>query len=57
MQRELQGHYVAISTAGETAHAFVPHPLPPIPAIEWTPELRSLKAKTIDERKLWQTDR
>jgi Fic family protein len=41
MQRELQGHYVTISTVGETVRAFIPAPLPPKPAIEWTPKLRS----------------
>ncbi len=40
MKRELQGHYVTITTAGEKARAFVPAPLPPKPSIEWTPELR-----------------
>ena len=40
MKRELQGHYVTISTVGEKAQAFVPAPLPPLPPIEWTPELR-----------------
>ena len=40
MKRELQGHYVFISTVGEKARAFVPDPLPPKPPIEWTPELR-----------------
>ena len=40
MRRELQGHYVTISTVGEEARAFVPAPLPPHPPIEWTPELR-----------------
>jgi Fic family protein len=30
--------YVTISTAGEKARAFVPSPLPPRPAVEWTPE-------------------
>jgi len=40
MKRELQGKYVAISTVGETAQAFVPAPLPPHPPIDWTPELR-----------------
>lgn len=39
MKRELQGRYVTISTVGETARAFVPRPLPPHPAIEWTPAL------------------
>jgi Fic family protein len=41
VKRELQGHYVTISTVGEKARAFIPAPLPPKPAIEWTPELRS----------------
>ena len=40
MRRELQGHYVTISTVGEKAQAFVPAPLPPLPPIVWTPELR-----------------
>ncbi|HSL40425.1 MAG TPA: Fic/DOC family N-terminal domain-containing protein, partial [Desulforhopalus sp.] len=39
MKRELQGRYVAISTVGEKAQAFVPAPLPPRPPIDWTPEL------------------
>ena len=41
MKRELQGHYVTISTVGEKAQAFIPAPLPPTPPIEWTPELRN----------------
>jgi Fic family protein len=41
MKRDLQGHYVAISTLGEEAQSFVPAPLPPKPPIEWTPDLRS----------------
>ncbi len=40
MKRELQGRYVTISTVGDTVQAFVPSPLPPLPPIEWTPELR-----------------
>ncbi len=40
MKRELQGKYVTISTVGEKAEAFVPAPLPPLPPIDWTPELR-----------------
>jgi Fic family protein len=40
MKRDPQGHYVTISTVSERAEAFVPFPLPPKPAIEWTPELR-----------------
>ncbi|MFV1951768.1 MAG: Fic family protein [Nitrospinota bacterium] len=41
MKRELQGHYVTISTVGEKARAFVPASLPPKPPIEWTPDCRS----------------
>ncbi len=41
MKRDLQGHYVTISTVGEVARAFIPAPLPPKPPIDWTPELRS----------------
>ena len=41
MKRDLQGHYVTISTVGEEARAFVPAPLPPNPPIDWTPALRS----------------
>ncbi len=41
MKRELQGHYITISTVGEEARAFVPAPLPPKPPIEWTPDLRN----------------
>ncbi|MBF0156367.1 MAG: Fic family protein [Magnetococcales bacterium] len=40
MKRDLQGHYVTVSTAGEKAQAFVPAPLPPRPPIDWTPGLR-----------------
>lgn len=40
MKRDLQGSYVTISTVGETAMAFIPSPLPPIPPIEWSSELR-----------------
>lgn len=40
MQRNLQGHYKTISTVGETVKAFIPAPLPPVPPIEWTTELR-----------------
>jgi len=41
MNRELQGQYVTISTVGEKVRAFIPAPLPPDPAIEWTSDLRS----------------
>ena len=40
MQRKLQGRYVISTTAGEKVKAFVPAPLPPLPPIDWTPELR-----------------
>ncbi len=40
MERGLQGHYVTISTVGESVQAFVPAPLPPEPPIDWTPDLR-----------------
>jgi Fic family protein len=40
MQRGEQGEYVTISTVGETAQAFVPAPLPPVPGIVWTSGLR-----------------
>jgi Fic family protein len=40
MNRDLQGHYITISTVGEKAKAFVPAPLPPAPPIEWSSELR-----------------
>ena len=41
MHRDLQGYYVTITTVGEKIRAFVPTPLPPNPAIEWTPDLRN----------------
>ncbi|MFO7640109.1 MAG: Fic family protein [Candidatus Competibacteraceae bacterium] len=40
MKREIQGHYVTVSTVGEKVRAFVPASLPPRPPIDWTPELR-----------------
>ena len=40
MNRDLQGHYITISTVGEKAKAFVPAPLSPVPPIEWSSELR-----------------
>ena len=40
MKRNLQGHYITISTIGEKAQAFVPAPLPPVPPIVWSSELR-----------------
>ncbi|WP_342347858.1 Fic family protein [uncultured Nitrospira sp.] len=41
MKREIQGHYVTVTTTGENVQAFVPAPLPPRPPIDWTPDLRS----------------
>jgi Fic family protein len=40
MKRDLQGHYIIISTVGEKAEAFIPAELPPIPPIKWSSELR-----------------
>ena len=40
MKRKLQGQYITVSTVGEKVQAFMPSPLPPEPAIEWSPELR-----------------
>lgn len=41
MKRTLQGRYVKVASAGEGFEAFVPAPLPPRPAIDWTPQLRN----------------
>ncbi len=41
MKRDLQGHYITISTVGEKVQAFIPAPLPPVPPIEWSFELRN----------------
>ena len=40
MKRSLQGRYLKVATPGEAFKAFVPAPLPPRPAIHWTPALR-----------------
>ncbi len=40
MKRTLQGRYVRVGTPGEPFRAFVPAPLPPRPAIDWSPALR-----------------
>lgn len=40
MKRRLQGHYLKVATAGEALKVFVPAPLPPRPAINWSPALR-----------------
>lgn len=41
MRRGLQGRYVPMSTSGEVVQAFVPAPLPPVPAVVWTAGLRA----------------
>ena len=41
MKRPPPGRYVKVATAGESFKAFVPAPLPPKPAIDWTPVLRT----------------
>ncbi|MBN1128041.1 MAG: Fic family protein [Chitinispirillaceae bacterium] len=41
------GEYVTSSTAGETVRAFVPHPLPPSPALEITPALQERLDKAL----------
>ncbi len=41
MNRSLQGRYLRVAATGEPFKAFVPAPLPPRPAIEWSPLLRS----------------
>jgi Fic family protein len=41
MKRILQGRYQKVASAGEGFEAFVPAPLPPRPAIDWTPQLRN----------------
>ncbi len=40
MKREKIGEYVVTTTVGEKVHAFVPSPLPPIPPLVISPELR-----------------
>ncbi len=41
MKRKMQGSYRSVTTAGETVRAFIPAPLPPVPPIEWSEELRA----------------
>ncbi len=40
MKRVLQGHYTNVTTVAEKVRAFVPTPLPPVPPIVWSSELR-----------------
>lgn len=42
MKRGLTGHYVPITTVGETCRAFVPRPLPPEPALQLDERLQTL---------------
>jgi Fic family protein len=39
MERGLTGYKLPVSTVGEPCHAFVPAPLPPIPAVTWDASL------------------
>jgi Fic family protein len=39
------GHYETCGTAGESFKAFIPDPLPPHPAVQWTPKLHGLMEK------------
>lgn len=41
MKRDTQGQYETTTSLGEAVRAFVPAPLPPIPSINWSSELRS----------------
>jgi hypothetical protein len=48
MKRGLTGHYVPLpSAAGENARAFVPNPLPPLPALELDAEIQALIEKAM----------
>lgn len=40
MKRESPGHYETSTTLGEAVRAYVPAPLPPVPPIDWSQELR-----------------
>jgi len=42
MKRGLTGHYLTISTVGETCRAFVPDPLPPKPPLQLSDSLHTL---------------
>jgi len=46
MQRTT-GEYVTSSTSGETVRSFVPHPLPPVPALEITPAVQERLDKAL----------
>lgn len=40
MKRKSPGHYETSTTLGEAVRAYVPAPLPPVPPIDWSPDLR-----------------
>ena len=40
MRRPAPGKFVKVTTSGEAFNAFVPTPLPPVPALVWSPALR-----------------
>lgn len=42
MERGLTGYYETTTTAGESVRAFVPHPLPPEPPLELSPQRQHL---------------
>uniref|UniRef100_A0A7V4WJI8 Uncharacterized protein n=1 Tax=Candidatus Caldatribacterium saccharofermentans TaxID=1454753 RepID=A0A7V4WJI8_9BACT len=42
MRRGLTGRYEVTRVAGETVRAFIPHPLPPEPPLEWSAERQQL---------------
>jgi len=62
MNRDLQGHYISISTVAEKAQAFVPAPLPPASPIEWSSDLREkfdqalLSLGRLDSVSVWLPD-
>jgi Fic family protein len=39
MKRQSTGHYAIQSTQSECVRAFIPNPLPPVPPIQWPPDL------------------
>jgi Fic family protein len=49
MKRKATGEYVVTSYGVEKVRAFVPYPLPPVPPLEVTPELRALADQAILE--------
>jgi Fic family protein len=48
MKRGLAGRYVTVSTAGgERCRAFIPNPLPPVPALQFDPDLEDKYEKAL----------